>query len=242
MKWAILSDVHSNLEALEAVVGNVRACGAERMVFLGDAVGYGADPNKCLEILRGATELMVAGNHDWGAIDRTEISYFNAAAQAAILWTAANLSAENRAFLGGLPLLREIAGLTFVHASPSHPSAWHYIFTLSQAEEGFAAFTGDMAFVGHSHYPLILAKRADGHVEALATSHMTRGKGVRYIVNVGSVGQPRDQNPEAAYGIYDEEFQEYRLQRVPYDIPYAQKKILKAGLPANLAQRLAQGI
>ena len=242
MKWAVLSDVHGNWEALQAVMTHLRSQGVERIAFLGDAVGYGANPNECLKLLREGTERMVAGNHDWGAIDRTDITYFNPAAQAAILWTAEHLTEENRIFLRDLPLLHQYHGMTFVHASPYQPPAWHYIFTLEEAAAGFAELAGDIAFVGHSHYPLILAQRPDGQVKLVPGSRMTREKGVRYIINVGSVGQPRDRHPDAAYGIYDEDSQEYQLQRIPYDIPLAQKKILKAGLPSTLANRLAQGV
>ncbi|MGD0625213.1 MAG: metallophosphoesterase family protein [Thermodesulfobacteriota bacterium] len=241
MKWAILSDVHGNLEALHAVIADLRRESADRIAFLGDAVGYGANPNECLLLLRELTEWMVAGNHDYGAAGLTDISYFNPAAKAAILWTEKKLSAEGRAYLRGLPLLSQVVGITFVHATPHAPGEWNYIFTFPEAEEAFRALVGELAFIGHSHSPLILAKRGDEKVTLYEKEEATLEKGIRYIINVGSVGQPRDGNPKAAYGLYDEAGRKYLLKRVPYDMPTAQKKIISAGLPRSLAQRLSEG-
>jgi diadenosine tetraphosphatase ApaH/serine/threonine PP2A family protein phosphatase len=241
MKWAILSDVHGNLEALQAVIADLRREGAERIAFLGDAVGYGANPDECLLLLRERTEWMVAGNHDYGAVGLTDVSYFNPAAKAAILWTGKRLSPESRAYLRGLPLLSKVAGITFVHATPHAPGEWNYIFTFPEAEEAFRAMAGDLAFIGHSHSPLILAKKGDGEVTLYEEEEMALEKGIRYIINVGSVGQPRDRNPKAAYGVYEEAGKKYLLKRVDYDIQTAQKKIISAGLPPSLAQRLSEG-
>jgi len=241
MKWAILSDVHGNLEALQAVIADLRREGAERIAFLGDAVGYGANPNECLLLLRERTEWMVAGNHDYGAVGLTDVSYFNPTAKAAILWTGKRLSPESRAYLRGLPLLRKVAGITFVHATPHAPGEWNYIFTFPEAEEAFRAMGGDLAFIGHSHSPLILTGKRDGKVTLYEEEEATLEQGIRYIINVGSVGQPRDGNPNAAYGVYDEAGKKYLLKRVPYDIQTAQKKIISAGLPRSLAQRLSEG-
>ena len=241
MKWAILSDVHGNLEALQAVIADLHREKAERIAFLGDAVGYGANPDECLLLIRERTEWMVAGNHDYGAVGLTDVSYFNPAAKAAILWTGKKLSAEGTAFLRGLPLLSQVAGITFVHATPNAPGEWNYIFTFPEAEEAFSSMGGELAFIGHSHSPLILAKKGDENVTAPGGEEITLEKGIRYIINVGSVGQPRDGNPKAAYGLYDEAERRFILKRVPYDIQTAQKKIISAGLPRSLAQRLSEG-
>jgi predicted phosphodiesterase len=241
MKWAILSDVHGNLEALQAVLADLRREGAERIAFLGDAVGYGADPGECLLLLRERAEFLVAGNHDWGAVGLTDVSYFNTAAKSAVLWTAGELAEEDRAFLLRLPLVHQAGGITFVHATPHEPGEWNYIFTYPEAECAFGAWTGELAFFGHSHRPVILAKGGKGSVNSLEGKAAVLEKGSRYIINVGSVGQPRDGNPQAAYGLYDEGERRFLLKRVPYDIPGAQKKIIRAGLPASLARRLAEG-
>ena len=242
MKWAILSDVHGNLEAFQAVIQDLRGQGAEQIAFLGDVVGYGANPNECLTLLRELTDWVVAGNHDYGAVGLTDIDTFNAAAHTAVLWSQRQLSMENLAYLRRLPLLKQREGITFVHASPNEPGEWTYLLTFPEAEEGFRALEGDLAFVGHSHRPLILAKEADGEVEVLSREAVTLKEGIRYIINIGSVGQPRDHNPQAAYGVYDDVAKKYTLRRVTYDIQAAQKKIIKAGLPRFLAQRLSTGI
>jgi len=241
-KWAILSDIHGNLEAIRAVAQDLRRERVERIAFLGDAVGYGADPNECLSLLKSLASLIVAGNHDYGAVGLTDVSYFNPLAKAAIIWTGKKLTEEGRAFLRGLPLWSEVEGITFVHATPNEPGEWDYIFTPPEARESFRAMSGEVAFIGHSHYPLIFAEKEDGIVSVFEKEELILQEGMRYIINVGSVGQPRDRNPGAAYGLYDEGSRKYLLKRVPYDVPTAQKKILKAGLPPFLAQRLALGV
>ena len=242
MKWAILSDVHGNLEAFRAVAQDLRNQGAERVAFLGDVVGYGADPNECQALLRELTEWVVAGNHDYAAVGLTDIESFNPQAQAAILWTRERLSSENIAHLRKLPLFHQNDGITLVHASPNEPGEWNYIQTYPEAEEGFRTMTGDLAFVGHSHRPMILAKEGGGGVKVLDHEEATLEEGVRYIINVGSVGQPRDGNPHAAYGLYDDGSRKYILKRVPYDVQAAKEKIIKAGLPPFLAHRLSKGV
>ncbi len=241
MKWAILSDVHGNQEALQAVIEDLRREGAERIAYLGDAVGYGANPNECLRLLRELAELMVAGNHDYGAVDLTDVSYFNSAAKAAVLWTGRQLSEESRDFLCRLHLFHQVENITFVHATPHEPDRWNYIFTVPEAEEGFRAMDGELAFIGHSHSPLILAQKEGKRIIATERYEVILQGGVRYIINVGSVGQPRDGNPQSAYGLYDEHSRKYTLRRVSYDIETAQKKIIRAGLPPSLARRLSRG-
>jgi diadenosine tetraphosphatase ApaH/serine/threonine PP2A family protein phosphatase len=242
MKWAVLSDIHGNLEAFRAVIQDLRDRGAGKVVFLGDAVGYGADPNECLALLRELTETTVAGNHDHGSVGLTNIDNFNPAARAAILWTRERLSMENVAYLRRLPLLLQQEGTTLVHATPYEPAEWNYLLTLPEARRGFHALSGDLAFVGHSHRPLILAQEASGEVRVLNQEKASLKEKMRYIINVGSVGQPRDGDPRAAYGLYEDTAQEYVLQRVPYDIQAAHEKIIKASLPPFLAQRLLRGI
>lgn len=242
MKWAILSDVHGNLEAFRSVIADLRAEGAERIAFLGDAVGYGADPEECLHLLEELTEIIVAGNHDYGAVGLTDVSYFNPLAKAAILWTAKKLTEDSKSFLQRLPLVRKVDAITFVHATPHNPVEWNYIDTIPEAEKGFRAMSGKLGFIGHSHIPVILAQRAGEKVQVSEKEEVLLEKGSRYIVNTGSVGQPRDRNPRAAYGLFDPASRKYFLKRVPYDVQTAQKKIIAAGLPPYLAHRLSQGI
>ncbi len=242
MKLAILSDVHGNLDALESVIKDFQREGADHVAFLGDAVGYGAEPNECLARIRELTQWVVAGNHDWGAVGLTDIEGFNPAAHAAIVWTGQTLLAENAEYLRGLRLSLKKEGITFVHASPENPGEWHYLITFPEAEEGFRALAGDLAFIGHSHRPLALAMGPNGEVGVVDRDRFSLIRGVRYIINVGSVGQPRDGNPDAAYGLYDDSKKEFILKRLPYNIQAARKKILEAGLPPFLARRLSGGM
>ncbi len=242
MKWAILSDVHGNLEAFRAVIQDLRNQGAEGVAFVGDVVGYGANPNECQALLRELTDWVVAGNHDYGAVGLTDIEAFNPQAEAAILWTREKLSRENIAYLRNLPLFQQKEGIMLVHASPNEPGEWNYIQTYPEAEEGFRKMTGDLAFVGHSHHPMVLAKEGRGGVKVLDHEEATLEKGVRYIINVGSVGQPRDGDSRAAYGLYDHGSRKYILKRISYDVQGAKEKIIKAGLPPFLAHRLSKGV
>jgi len=242
MKWAVLSDVHGNLEAFQAVIVDLREEKAEKVAFLGDVVGYGADPNECLALLENLTDWVVAGNHDYGSVGLADIDAFNPSARSALLWTQDRLSAENRNYLRRLLLMRQVGEITFVHASPNHPEEWNYIVAFPEAEEAFQSLTGSLAFMGHSHRPSILAKGTDAQVRAIPRQEAVLKPGIRYLINVGSVGQPRDGHPQAAYGLYDEAEKKYRLKRVGYDVAAAQKKIIKAGLPRFLAERLSRGI
>jgi len=241
MIWAILSDVHGNLEALQSVVEDFRNEGAQQIVFLGDAVGYGANPNECLALLQELTDQRVAGNHDFGVVGLTDVAYFNPAARAAIEWTREKLSEENRRRLADLPLVRQIGDLTLVHSSLDDPAEWHYIRTIYDAEECFLHLRTFLAFLGHSHHPIIWARERNGKMRSFEKAEAILEEDLQYIINVGSVGQPRDYNPRAAYALYDDIQRKYRLKRVPYDIQTAQEKILRAGLPSSLAERLALG-
>jgi len=242
MKWAILSDVHGNRDALLPVLEDLREQGAEQVAFLGDGVGYGAEPNECLSLIRDLTGWAVAGNHDWGAVGLTDIEKFNPAARAAIVWTGQNLSRANASYLRGLPLLLKCGGITFVHASPAAPGEWDYVVSSLEAEEAFRSLEGDVAFIGHSHRPRAHALEPGGRLRFVGGDRLRLESGVRYVINVGSVGQPRDGNPDAAYGLYDDSTREYVLRRVSYPIANAQRKILKAGLPSFLANRLSRGM
>ena len=248
MRYAVLSDVHGNLEALSNVLADAASEGALGILCLGDAVGYGADPAPCIELLGERSLLMVAGNHEHGALGLLDVRWFNAAARAAALWTRGRLGADHQNFLTGLPLASTLGEATCVHASPRRPEEWDYLLS---AEDGFQAF-GDFAtrlcFVGHSHHPGVWSLGSSGPAyEDLAgpAFHDRRipfHDGRRYIINVGSVGQPRDRDPRAAYVLWDEDKRSVTLRRVTYDHKAAAAKILRAGLPRALADRLAHGV
>ena len=240
MKYAILSDVHGNLEALRAVLADA-APRADAVLCLGDTVGYGAEPAACVDLLGDRARAVVAGNHEHGVAGLLDISWFNRWARAAAEWTREQLDDDHRAWLAALPLTHEVDEATLVHASPAQPDEWDYLVS---AEDGWAAFphfTTRWCFVGHSHVPGVWSLGSSGpdHDRYVGLMHADAGR--RYIVNVGSVGQPRDHDPRAAYGLWDAEAGSVELRRVIYDVEAARRKIMAAGLPRFLADRLTAG-
>lgn len=240
MRYAVLSDVHSNLEALEAVLHDVGIRKSEDILFLGDAVGYGPNPNECIELLVKNCKILLAGNHDWGVIGQTDITYFNEYAREAIEWTRDVLTGKNRKTLGSFPVTEMIekGDMLLVHSTPKEPQEWHYLLTLWDAEINFHYFSNKFCFLGHSHYPFIIERLPSGELVTYKEA-ASKGQSERYIMNVGSVGQPRDGDPRASYAIVDDEKME--IIRVPYDIEAVQKKMREAGLPALLIERLSAG-
>ncbi len=244
MRYGLLSDIHGNLEALDAVL---EAMAGERIghyLCLGDIVGYGASPNACLDRVTGLTTDVIAGNHDHAAIGKLDISTFNPYAAEAALWTRQQLTPDGRRYLGDLPYVRRIDGLLVVHASPARPEEWTYLTSPWQADEAFEAMPDGVALcaLGHTHAPLIFEKpNAKDRSRQIPSSALELASACRYIVNVGSVGQPRDGDPRAAYCVYDTAMKLIEVKRVPYDLESAQRKIRKAGLPDLLAERLEFG-
>lgn len=242
MKYAILSDVHSNLEALESVLQEIRQECPDRKIFLGDAVGYGPDPNRVVELLVGHCDVLLAGNHDWAALGWTDIQYFNPYAQDAILWTQKALTPANLERLKGLKLEWTEGDLRGAHATPKEPDQWHYLFTLSDATRNFRGFSEKVCFIGHSHVPLFLERDLSGAIHVYPQREsLTLREGCRYIINVGSVGQPRDGDPRACYALYDSEGQTVQWKRAVYDIARVQEKMRRQHLPGYLVERLVQG-
>ena len=242
MRYCILGDVHGNLEALEAVLADAEKQGVDRYVCVGDIVGYGANPRECVERVNGLTTQIVAGNHDCAVVGRTDVEYFNMFAREAVLWTQAQLSPEEKGFLRGLPLMLEVDGLTIVHATVHQPEQFGYIESALAARLSFDALSNDLAFVGHSHVPVAFFYEQRGEeIWYSQDNDVPLGDFSKTIVNVGSVGQPRDENPLAAYGLYDTEQRRVTIRRVEYDVEAAKQKILDAGLPEVLAVRLLVG-
>ncbi len=244
MRHAVISDIHSNLEALQAVLEDIGRRACDRIVCLGDIVGYGAEPGACLAEIRKCADRVVAGNHDWGAVGKVDLSYFNRSARTAAQWTGGRLSDSERIYLAQLPLKLtdgDGRGAAWVHASPAFPEQWRYILSSDEAEYQFERMSGPICFVGHSHQPVFWQYHRGGRCSIVAREYLQMENGQIYIVNVGSVGQPRDGDPRAAYAVFDDERREVVIHRVEYDIASAQKKILAAGLPPQLAERLAWG-
>ena len=248
MRYAVLSDVHGNLEALSAVLADAASEGALGVLCLGDAVGYGADPVACIELLGERSTGMVAGNHEYGALGLLDLRWFNPVARAAALWTREQLGADHQGYLSGLPLSSALGEATCVHASPRRPEEWDYLLSAEDGFEAFADFATRLCFVGHSQRPGVWSLGSSGPAHedlggpAWHDHRIPFHDGRRYIVNVGSVGQPRDRDPRAAYVVWDEDERSITLRRVIYDHKAAAAKILRAGLPRALADRHAHGM
>jgi diadenosine tetraphosphatase ApaH/serine/threonine PP2A family protein phosphatase len=241
LRYALISDIHANLEAFEAVRAEIGRLDIGKVLNLGDIVGYGASPAECIEGVRQLAEVSIAGNHDFGVAGLTDIRYFNTYARRAVLWTAGALSQVDLEYLRNLPLAHvEGGGFRIVHAAPSDPGKWDYIFGADQAANEFRAFPEPLCFVGHSHQPGIFEIDPGGAVTRLG-DHASVREGRRQIVNVGSVGQPRDHDPRACLCVYDAGAGEIEIVRVAYDIEGAKRRIFEAHLPSVLAGRLSHG-
>lgn len=246
MRYAIISDIHSNLEALQAVLKTIEQENIDKIVCLGDVVGYGPDPNECIELVQQNCELILTGNHDFACIESSELYYFNQYAAKAVEWTVAALTKENLDYLAKLPLDGKIENFYLVHSSPFEPRSWDYILSLDDAEFNFSKFdeADQICFIGHSHHPVIYVEYLEHdykYYRQQKENELQLKEAERYIINVGSVGQPRDYNPDAAFGIVDTSTQVYELKRVRYDFNKTFKKMVSAGLPQFLADRLLIG-
>lgn len=249
MTSAILSDIHANLEALQAVLEDLEQRDVEQIVFLGDAVGYGANPLECWKIVERISDIQVAGNHDAMVAKMEMKKECHDKKLSQIQWTGGQVGLQIKAKLAGLSFEHVENEICFVHGSPFMPAYCNYILTDKDAERGFAASGATLIFVGHTHVPSIWKevehrKFFGGEmrkVKVVESKAVRLEKTDRYIINVGSVGQPRDGDPRAAYGTYDQETGNYQLHRVPYDIETAARKIKMAGLPEELGARLRVG-
>ncbi len=241
MKYAIISDIHGNLEALECVLSEIDRREVETILCLGDVVGYGPNPNECVEIIRERAKITLAGNHDYAPLGKIDISYFNPWARSAIEWTRDQLSEASVTFLDELPLTSECDGFTIVHSTPLAPDEWNYIITIGDAIKNFPEFSNQICFIGHSHVPLVIAVSGRDECHVVKENPVELSEEFRYIINVGSVGQPRDLNPSSAFAIYDSSARKFELVRVDYDIQKTQGKIRRSNLPDFLAERLALG-
>jgi diadenosine tetraphosphatase ApaH/serine/threonine PP2A family protein phosphatase len=243
MKYAIISDIHGNTEALTAVLDDIeRNGGVDGIWCLGDVTGYGAEPGACIAMLRDRVKVCIAGNHDRGSIEKLDLPVFNDLAQQALRWMWKNLLPDEKAWLGTLPTGAEDGDYLLVHASPSDPLL-EYVLSTGIAERNFSFFRTKYCFYGHTHVPMVYKLEGGGLCTATPLTPaigLTLGE-TRMMINPGSVGQPRDGDPRASYGILDAEGSMFRLHRVAYDIEATQAKIMKAGLPVQLATRLEQG-
>jgi len=245
MRVLVLSDIHANLAALEAVLQDAASVGYDAVWCLGDTVGYGPEPDECVSRVRGLDGEAVIGNHDWAAIGGMDVDDFNPEARRAVVWTKSHLSSSSLTWLNGLPstpLAKD--AFTLTHGSPRDP-VWEYILRPADAGENLAYFATRFCLVGHTHVPVIHAwNHSDEKVrsssprvgEPLSLQSISRG-----ILNPGSVGQPRNNDPRAAYAILDTDQMTWQARRAAYPIEVTQAHMRAAGLPERLINRLAFG-
>src|SRR6266487_4571150 len=239
MRFAIFSDIHANLEALEAVLADARENKCTDFVCLGDVVGYNANPHECVERIRQLDCPIVKGNHDEQASLVESSRDFNEMAEAAIQWTRDNMTDADKEWLRALKLQRQVRDFTIVHATLDTPEQWGYVFNNLDAAASFTYQRTNVCFFGHTHVPMVFVR--DESVRRERVEHVRIEPAKKYFINMGSVGQPRDGNWRAAYGIYDTENNLVQQFRIKYDLAAAQRKIAEAGLPRLLAERLAIG-
>lgn len=244
MRIAIFSDVHGNIEALDATLNRFRELGGiDKYVCLGDIVGYGADPDACCTRIREVSEVTLLGNHDAAVAGRMDYSYYYDAAREALDWCVERLSPDNMAWLKGLPYKHRIGHVELSHGSPIQPEDYDYIFATEQARAllPFRDDLADVTFIGHSHLTKVFALTEDDALDVVAPKFRLKS-GMKYIVTVGSVGQPRDYDPRACAGVYDTEKREFSYVRAEYDIDAQRQKIIDAGLAQNFGTRLLLGV
>ncbi|MEO6971483.1 MAG: metallophosphoesterase family protein [Chthoniobacterales bacterium] len=239
MRFAILSDIHANLEALEAVLADAEAQACTHYVCLGDVVGYNANPSECVKIIQDLECPVVQGNHDEQASMIVSTEGFNELAEEAIGWTRDHLSADDKAWLADLRLTRQVRDFTIVHATLDTPGQWGYVFNDLDAIASFTYQHTSLCFFGHTHWPTAFVR--DDNVRRIPVGQIVLSPGKKYFINGGSVGQPRDRDWRAAYSILHTDRQVVEQRRVKYDLEIAQRKIRDAGLPDRLADRLAVG-
>ncbi len=239
MKYAIIADIHANLEALNVVLEDIKAQECTHTACLGDVVGYGANPKECLDIIRGMNIPCVKGNHDEMCSVEADLEGFNPHAAEAVHWTRQQLDEDDCQWLRDLKYIRLVTSFSIVHATLDVPQKWGYVFDKLAAAASFTYQNTPVCFFGHTHVPVAFVR--DSVVRGGTYSKFKVEAGKKYFINVGSVGQSRDGVAKATYVIYDIAEQTIELRRLDYDIATAQAKIRAAGLPERLAERLAQG-
>lgn len=244
MRYGILGDIHSNLSSLEAVLERFEVEGVDRILSVGDIVGYGAQPAECIRLVRSVGARVVKGNHDAACVGELDLRYFNAHARMAVDWTRTVLDEEDLRWLASLPLTVDLDECCVGHGTYYRPELFDYIQGPSDADPSLDAMCKPVCFVGHTHVPVSLLRLEDdpAHTSYTLDTEVDLSESRRALINVGSVGQPRDEDPRAAYAVYDPEEKWVRIRRVAYDIDRTAVLIRGAGLPRILADRLYLGV
>lgn len=241
MRYGIFSDIHSNLEALQAVVHAYQEEKIDYYFCAGDIVGYASNSRECIGLMRELPGASVMGNHDLAAVGLMPLDVFNAEARFALLWTQAHLQEEEKVFLKSLAFVFSNSDITIVHGSLSEPKDFNYMFDAQEARASFKLLKTQVCFVGHTHYAGVFSCGTSGSVEYQRNFSIDIQPGYKYIVDAGSVGQPRDGNPSAVYCVYDIDKKKIEVKRVAYEVRATHRKIINAGLPKFLADRLLVG-
>lgn len=240
---AVFSDIHANLEALQAVLADIAALGLRQMICLGDIVGYAASPAQCVKLVRGLGCPVIQGNHDAAAAGDDSLEEMRDVAQRGIEYSRAKLTTAERAYLAALPLKFSDGRCEFVHASLDAPSGWNYVLGEDEALAHFAAQRLRIAFCGHTHFPMVWHLGDTGNLKAWrGQGRIELPPGGKTLINVGSVGQPRDGCASACYVVSDPKSDTVEFRRVEYDIAKARRKIMRAKLPEFIAERLSRGV
>lgn len=240
MRYAIFSDIHSNLEAFESVLAAYEDEKVDEYLCIGDIVGYAANPKECIKIIKERKIATVAGNHDWASTGKFNIDYFNPYAKSAVLWTRREIDVDAIAFLNNLDLVYKEDNFCLVHGTLLNPQNFDYMLEIEDAKETFEVMDTSLCFVGHTHVPGVFVKE-NNKVYQNSNDTVDIQTEKRYIINVGSVGQPRDGDSRACYSIYDSKERVIQIKRIKYNIQTTQTKIVNRGLPLFLARRLALG-
>ena len=244
MRYGILGDIHGNLSALETVLDLADREGVEKLVSVGDVVGYGAAPSECIRLLRERKTTVVLGNHDAACVGLLEPTLFNPYARAAVEWTRTRLSDEEEEWLRNLPLVARLEHCEVAHGTIASPELFDYLLSPTDAEPSLAAMDAAVGFVGHTHVPIAILQFEDepGRTAYTMDRWVDLSNKSRALINVGSVGQPRDEDPRTALAVFDAAEQVYELHRLEYDIDTEARRIRSAGLPTVLADRLFLGV
>lgn len=241
MKYGFFSDVHANLEALKACIIDFRAEKLDKVFFLGDAVGYGPFPDDSVKLINEVASVKLMGNHDYAALGLMETDYFNQYAAESMGWTKSSISRKTIEIMTDFQLKHEFDNILLVHSSPKEPELWHYILDMDDARDAFAFFQQNICMLGHTHRPYIVYQDKENEVFLSKQAEETLAEDRRYLINIGSVGQPRDGDPRSCYLIYDQATGIIRHKRVAYNVKSTQKDMAKIGLPEYLIERLAVG-
>lgn len=241
MRFALISDIHANLQALQAVLGEINKQSVEKIHCLGDVVGYGCDPVACLDLVESHCDIKLLGNHEYSLLGLLSDKHLNSVARKSMAWTTTQVSDREFSIIADFEMDAVVENCYLVHASPFEPDQWHYILSDNDANPGFEHFKQQLCFVGHTHLPMIFSKSQDGNLRCKAGHDFDPDEETRYILNIGSVGQPRDKDPRASFVVVDTENMEINFHRVEYDVKATQAKMAAANMPKMLIERLEVG-